>query len=193
MGGRQPTNSSNRRHCCTKDAADVVLRFCNISAPPLQRKEQARAHTHALPFSFLSVLPTFEPLLHRHIFLTTCCVLPAAVVTLWGGANSIETCVLHVRGSPAPHLPSRDPYEKTSPATNRAPPLLAISPGLCCLLTCACLFVYGHGTAPHRKANARDSQYDATLLHWAVNEGHMPTVEHLLACGADVRLRDGKQ
>ncbi|CAN0025040.1 unnamed protein product, partial [Hapterophycus canaliculatus] len=42
------------------------------------------------------------------------------------------------------------------------------------------------------KANARDSQYDATLLHWAVNEGHMPTVEHLLACGADVRLKDGK-
>lgn len=43
------------------------------------------------------------------------------------------------------------------------------------------------------QANARDSQYDATLLHWAVNEGHMPTVEHLLSCGADVRLRDGKQ
>ncbi|CAN0434313.1 unnamed protein product, partial [Laminaria digitata] len=34
---------------------------------------------------------------------------------------------------------------------------------------------------------------DATLLHWAVNEGHTPTVEHLLACGADVRLTDGKQ
>ena len=43
------------------------------------------------------------------------------------------------------------------------------------------------------KANVRDQQYDATLLHWAVNEGHVPTVEHLLKCGADVRLRDGKQ
>lgn len=43
------------------------------------------------------------------------------------------------------------------------------------------------------KANLRDQQYDATLLHWAVNEGHVPTVEHLLTCGADVRLRDGKQ
>lgn len=48
-------------------------------------------------------------------------------------------------------------------------------------------------TKQNHQANARDSQYDATLLHWAVNEGHMPTVEHLLACGADVRLRDGKQ
>lgn len=45
----------------------------------------------------------------------------------------------------------------------------------------------------HTKANLRDGQYDATLLHWAVNEGHVPTVEHLLSCGADVRLRDGKQ
>lgn len=43
------------------------------------------------------------------------------------------------------------------------------------------------------QANVRDGQYDATLLHWAVNEGHTPTVEHLLACGADVRLTDGKQ
>lgn len=45
----------------------------------------------------------------------------------------------------------------------------------------------------HVQANVRDGQYDATLLHWAVNEGHTPTVEHLLACGADVRLTDGKQ
>lgn len=49
------------------------------------------------------------------------------------------------------------------------------------------------GAAFAEQANLRDNHYDATLLHWAVNEGHVPTVEHLLACGADVRLRDGKQ
>ncbi|CAM9289384.1 unnamed protein product [Choristocarpus tenellus] len=42
------------------------------------------------------------------------------------------------------------------------------------------------------KANLRDSQYDATILHWSVNEGHVPTVEHLLTCGADVHARDGR-
>ncbi|CAM9678096.1 unnamed protein product, partial [Discosporangium mesarthrocarpum] len=42
------------------------------------------------------------------------------------------------------------------------------------------------------KANVRDSTYEATILHWAVNEGHVPTVEHLLACGADVQAKDGK-
>lgn len=43
------------------------------------------------------------------------------------------------------------------------------------------------------QANQRDGQYDATLLHWTVNEGHVQTVEHLLACGAEVGARDGKQ
>jgi hypothetical protein len=39
--------------------------------------------------------------------------------------------------------------------------------------------------------NATDSTASqATLLHWVASEGHLPTLEHLLKCGADVAATD---